>query len=166
MADPARAVPPEIAPRRDLLKQRQEEAQKSPSAPLAPEEIPATVARVQRLQALKTRAGQALHPRTASLKKKGRVLVSEPKGKIPKLPRGGLATIADFATLGGKLRGRRTWKTAKQRREGLSKIGRKGGLAKARKRREMVKALEKLDRQIERDKRKLLKAGVPISVLE
>lgn len=163
MADPI----PVIAPKRDLLKQRQEEAQKpSQNRPLAPEEIPATVARVQRLQALKTRAGQSLHPRTASLKKKGRVLVGEPKGPHVKLKPKGLATIADCAALGGRMRGRKTWKTAKQRREGLSKIGRKGGLAKARKRRAMVKALEKLDRQIERDKRKLLKAGVPASILE
>lgn len=129
------------------------------------------VARVKRLTALKARlepplasVGAPLHPRTADLvTRKGRVLVSSPKPHKPSL---GLATIAERSALGGKMRGSKTCKTPKARAALLSKIGRKGGVAKAKKRRDMLRALDRLDRQIERDKKKLLKAGVPASVLE
>jgi general stress protein YciG len=61
----------------------------------------------------------------------------------------GLATIADKAALGGRMR------AAKLNKEELSRIGRKGGKAKARKRKAMLQTFDKWDRANERDKKEL-----------
>lgn len=139
------------------------------ATPEPPQEDPATrLARVKKLQAIKARAeaapGSPLHPRTADLvTRRGRVLVAVPKPHKPIL---GLATIADCAALGGRMRGSKKWKTPEQRAAGLRRIGKKGARARAKKRQALRKAMDRLDRQIARDRAALLKAGVPVSELE
>lgn len=164
MADTAPVIGP-----RNLLKKRLVEAALQGPPALSREEVAPKITEVKQLQrakeTLQAVVGTPLHSRIADLVvRKGRVLVAPPKAFKPS-PGVPAATLRRVAALGGRMRAAKLRSTEAGRKR-LSAIGRKGALAKARKRRVLLRTVSQLERKIARDRKALLKAGVAASELD